>query len=90
MNMGHEIQAWHDRHREIHEVIGVQVNSEMSMMWTPLLNSGAHHYMYSPISDRIMENLAGNTGKRSCQKAYTPRTDAVPAVKATRMENKET
>jgi hypothetical protein len=90
MNLGHETQEWYDRHREIHEVMGVQVNSEMPKMWTPLLNSGARHYVYSPISDRKMENLAGNTGKRSCQKAYTPRTEAIPAVKATRMENKDT
>jgi hypothetical protein len=37
-----------------------------------------------------MENLSGNTRKRSCQKAYTPRTDAIPAVKANGMENKDT
>jgi hypothetical protein len=37
-----------------------------------------------------MENIAGNTGKRSGQTAYTPRTDAIPAVKATGMENKDT
>jgi hypothetical protein len=36
MNLGHEPQAWYDRHMEIHEVIGVQVNSEMPKMWTPL------------------------------------------------------
>jgi hypothetical protein len=88
--MGHETQAWHDRHREIHEVMGVQVNSEMPKIWTPLRNSGARHDVNSPISERTMENLAGNTGKRSCQKAYTPRTDAVPAVKVTRIENKDT
>jgi hypothetical protein len=35
-----------------------------------------------------MENLAGNTGKRSCQKAYTPMTDSIPAVKATRMKKR--
>jgi hypothetical protein len=37
-----------------------------------------------------MENLAGNTSKRSFQKAYTPRTEAIPAVKATGMEKKDT
>jgi hypothetical protein len=36
MNLGHETQAWYDRHREIHEVMGVRVNSEMPRMWTPL------------------------------------------------------
>jgi hypothetical protein len=35
-NLGHETQAWYDRHREIHEVMGVRVNSEMPKMWTPL------------------------------------------------------
>jgi hypothetical protein len=90
MNLGHETQAWNDRHREVHECMGVQVNSEMPTMWTPLLNSRARHCVYSPISDRTMENIAGNTGKRSCQKAYTPSTDAIPAVKATGMEHKDT
>jgi hypothetical protein len=37
-----------------------------------------------------MENLVGNTGKRAGQKTYTPRTDAIPAVKANGMENKDT
>jgi hypothetical protein len=46
--------------------------------------------MYSPMSDRIMENIAGNTRKRSFQKAYTPRTDAITDVKATGMEHKDT
>jgi hypothetical protein len=32
-----------------------------------------------------MENLIGNTRKRSCQTAYTTRTDAIPSVKATGM-----
>jgi hypothetical protein len=27
MNLGHETQVWYDRHREIHEVLGVQINS---------------------------------------------------------------
>jgi hypothetical protein len=36
MNLGRETQAWHDRHREIHEVVGVQVNSEMTTTWTLL------------------------------------------------------
>jgi hypothetical protein len=40
MNLGHETQAWYDRHMEIHEVMGVQVNSEMPKMWTPFRNSG--------------------------------------------------
>jgi hypothetical protein len=84
-NLGHETQAWYDRQREIHEVMGVQVNSEMPKMWTPLLNSGARNYVYNPISDRTIENVAGNTRKRSCQKAYTPRTDAIPAIKANEM-----
>jgi hypothetical protein len=35
-NPGHETQAWYDRYREIHEVMGVQVNSEMPKMWIPL------------------------------------------------------
>jgi hypothetical protein len=37
-----------------------------------------------------MENLTGNTMKRSCQMSYTPRTDKIPAFKATGMENKDT
>jgi hypothetical protein len=37
-----------------------------------------------------MENIAGNTRKISFQKAYTPRTDVISAVKATGMENKDT
>jgi hypothetical protein len=37
-----------------------------------------------------MENLVGDTRKRSFQTAYTPRTDAIPAFKATGMENKDT
>jgi hypothetical protein len=37
-----------------------------------------------------MENLIGNTRKRSGQTAYTPRTYEIPAVKATGMENKDT
>jgi hypothetical protein len=37
-----------------------------------------------------MENIVEKTGKRSCQKAYTPRTDAIPAVKANGIENKDT
>jgi hypothetical protein len=88
--MGHETQAWYDRYREIHEVMGVHVKSEMLKMWTPLCNSCACHYVYSPISDRTMENLAGNTGKRSGHTAYSPRTDVIPDVKATGMENKDT
>jgi hypothetical protein len=36
MNLGHETQAWYDKHREIHEVMGVQVISEIPNMWTPL------------------------------------------------------
>jgi hypothetical protein len=57
MNLGHETQAWYDRYRKIHEVMGVQVNSEMPKMWTPLLNSGTRHYVHSPIGDRKMEKL---------------------------------
>jgi hypothetical protein len=90
MNLGHETQAWYDRHREIHEFMGEQVNLEMSKMWTPLWNSRVRHYVRIPIGDKTMENLAGNTGKRSCQTSYTPRTDAIPAFEATGMENKDT
>jgi hypothetical protein len=35
-----------------------------------------------------MENLVGNTGKRFGQTAYSPRTDAIPAVKATGMKKR--
>jgi hypothetical protein len=35
-NLGHETQACYDMYREIYEVMGVQVNSEMPKMWTPL------------------------------------------------------
>jgi hypothetical protein len=41
MNLGHETQAWYDRYREIHEVMGVQVNSEIPKTWTPL-ETAAH------------------------------------------------
>jgi hypothetical protein len=37
-----------------------------------------------------MENLGVNTGKRSCQTSYIPRTDKIPDFKATGMENKYT
>jgi hypothetical protein len=37
-----------------------------------------------------MENLAGNTRKKSFHKVNTPRNDAIPAVKANGMENKDT
>jgi hypothetical protein len=37
MNLGHETQTWYDSHREIHEVMGVQVNPEMPKMWTPFV-----------------------------------------------------
>jgi hypothetical protein len=37
-----------------------------------------------------MENLAGDTGKRSYQTPYTPRTHNIPDIKATGMENKDT
>jgi hypothetical protein len=90
IDLGHETQAWYYRHREIHEVMGVQFNSEMPKMWTPLRDSGACHYVNSPINNRTMENLSGNTGKRYGQTACTPRTDKIPAVKATGMENKDT
>jgi hypothetical protein len=69
--------------------MGVQVNSEIPKMWTPLFR-GARHYVHSPIGDRTMENLVGNTGKRSGKTAYSPRTDMIPAVKDTGMENKDT
>jgi hypothetical protein len=62
----------------------------MPNMWTPLLNISARIYVHIPIGDRTMENLAGNTGKRSCQTSYTPRTDEITDFKATRMENRET
>jgi hypothetical protein len=37
-----------------------------------------------------MENLAGNTGKRSRQMPYAPRTHNIRAITATGMENKDT
>jgi hypothetical protein len=37
-----------------------------------------------------MENLAGNTGKRSFQTSYTPRADTIPAFKANGMESNDT
>jgi hypothetical protein len=46
--------------------------------------------VHSPIDNRTIENIVGNTGKRSGQTAYTPRTDAIPDIKATGMENKDT
>jgi hypothetical protein len=70
--------------------MGVQVNPEIPKMWTPLLNSSACHYVHMSIDKRTMKNLAGNTGKRSCQTSYTPRTDTIPDFKAIGMENKDT
>jgi hypothetical protein len=74
-------------HREIHADMGVQVNPEMPKILTPLQDSGAYHDFHIPIGDRTMENLAGNTGKRSCQMSYTPRTYKMPSITATGMEN---
>jgi hypothetical protein len=37
-----------------------------------------------------MENLALDTGKRSCQMPYTPRTHKMRVIKDTGMENKNT
>jgi hypothetical protein len=44
-HLGHKTQVWYYRHREIHEVMGVQVNSEMPKIWIPLWNSSARHYL---------------------------------------------
>jgi hypothetical protein len=90
MNLGHETQAWYDRHREIREAMGVQINPEIPKMWTPLWNSSTCHFVYSPIGNRTMENIAGNTRKISCQTSYTLRTYKIPVFKATGMENKDT
>jgi Fe-S cluster biosynthesis and repair protein YggX len=46
--------------------------------------------VHNPIGDRTTENLAGNTGERSFQTPYTPRTHKIPDIKATGMENKDT
>jgi hypothetical protein len=90
MNFGHETQAWYDRHRETHAVMGVQVYPKMSKMRTSLRDSGACHYVSNPIDDRTMENLAGNIGKRSCQTPYAPMTHNIPVITATGIESKDT
>jgi hypothetical protein len=74
MNVEHETQAWHDGYRDIHVDMGVQVYIEMPKMQTSLRYSGVCNYAYHPIRNITMENLTGDTGKRSCQTPYTPMT----------------
>jgi hypothetical protein len=90
INLGHEAHAWYDRHREFHAAMGVQVYTEMSQMRTSLRDSSTRYYVHRPIGNRTMENLAWDTGKRSCQPPYTTRTHKIPAFKATGVENKDT
>jgi hypothetical protein len=62
-DLGHEKQAWYDRHREIHATVGVQIYLEMPKMRTSLQDSGTCHYVSTPMGYRAMEALAGNIGK---------------------------